>query len=185
MSNVRYEEIAVAEDFDRVRDRTAEAQAVWCERAAAYLPDAPPPDMVDIGAGTGIWALAFAESLGVRVHAVEPSGGMRARAEAARPHPLVTYTEGSVERLPLDEDAVAAAWLSTVVHQFPDMAAAAREIRRVVEPGGTVMIRGGYRRRHAPRGDVAPARPGDHGLRGRRVRRRGAGARARARLRHL
>ena len=80
----------------------------------------------------------------MRVHAIEPSGGMRARAEAARPHPLVTYAEGSVERLPLDDDAVAAAWLSTVVHQFADMAAAAAEIRRVVEPGGTVLIRGGY-----------------------------------------
>jgi ubiquinone/menaquinone biosynthesis C-methylase UbiE len=144
MSNVRYEEIAVAEDFDRVRDRTAEAQAVWCRRAAAHLPDAPPPDMVDIGAGTGIWALAFAETLGARVHAVEPSRGMRARAEAARPHPLVTYAEGSVERLPLDDDAVGAAWLSTVVHQFADIAGAAREIRRVVEPRGTVLIRGGY-----------------------------------------
>lgn len=144
MSNVRYEEIAVAEDFDTIRDRTAEAQAVWCRRAAAYLPDAPPPDMVDIGAGTGIWALAFAETLGVRVQAVEPSRGMRARAVAARPHPLVTYTEGSVERLPLHDDAVAAAWLSTVVHQFADLAAAAGEIRRVVEPGGTVLIRGGY-----------------------------------------
>ena len=106
MSNVRYEEIAIAEDFDTIRDRTAEAQAVWCRRAAAYLPDAPPPSIVDIGAGTGIWSLAFAEALGVRVHAVEPSRGMRARAMAARPHPLVTYTEGSVERLPLDDDAV-------------------------------------------------------------------------------
>jgi ubiquinone/menaquinone biosynthesis C-methylase UbiE len=144
VSNVRYEEIAIAEDFDTIRDRTAEAKAVWCRRAATYLPDAPPPSIVDIGAGTGIWSLAFAEALGVRVHAVEPSRGMRARAVAARPHPLVTYTEGSVERLPLEDDAVAAAWLSTVVHQFVDLPAAAHEIRRVVEPGGTVLIRGGY-----------------------------------------
>ena len=99
-----------------------------------------------------------------------PPAACGAGPSIARPHPLVTYAEGSVERLPLDDDAVAAAWLSTVVHQFADMAAAAREIRRVVEPGGTVLIRGGYPgrqdeiellppvpRRHAARRDLAAA----------------------------
>ena len=144
MSNVRYEEMAIAEDFDAARDRRPEGQAVWCERVAAYLPDSPPPTIVDIGAGTGIWSRAFAEWFGGRVHGVEPSRGMRARARVARPHPLVTYAEGSVEALPLDDESAGAAWMSTVVHQFPDLGAAAREIRRVLEPGGTALIRGGY-----------------------------------------
>ena len=144
VSSVRYDQIAVAEDFDTVRDRTPVAQAVWCERVAPYLPDPPPPAIVDIGAGTGIWSRAFAEAFGVHVDAVEPSTGMRARADVAHPHPLVSYVGGSAEALPLEDESVGAAWLSTVVHQFPDLGAAAREIRRVVEPGGGVLVRGGY-----------------------------------------
>ncbi len=144
MSSVRYDEIAIAEAFDEVRDRTPEAQAVWCERVAAHLPDPPPPAIVDIGAGTGIWSRALAEAFAVRVQAVEPSTGMRARAEVAHQHSLVSYAEGSVEALPLEDESVGAAWLSTVVHQFPDLGLAAREIRRVVEAGGTVLVRGGY-----------------------------------------
>jgi ubiquinone/menaquinone biosynthesis C-methylase UbiE len=144
VSSVRYDQVAVAEDFDAVRDRTPVAQAVWCEQVARHLPDPPAPAIVDIGAGTGIWSRALAETFGVPVHAVEPSTGMRARAEIAHPHPLVSYVDGSVEALPLEDESVGAAWLSTVVHQFPDLGVAACEIRRVVEPGGTVLIRGGY-----------------------------------------
>ena len=48
---------------------------------------------------------------------------MRAHAEAARPARASSRTPGPVERLPLADDSVGAAWLSTVVHQFPDLAA--------------------------------------------------------------
>lgn len=144
LSSVRYDQIAVARDFDEVRDRTPMAQVVWCERVAAYLPDPPFAAIVDIGAGTGIWSSAFAEAFGVEVHGVEPSTGMRARAEIAHSHPLVSYVAGSADRLPLADESCGAAWLSTVVHQFPDLRAAACEIRRVVESRGTVLIRSGF-----------------------------------------
>ncbi|HEY6414875.1 MAG TPA: class I SAM-dependent methyltransferase [Acidimicrobiales bacterium] len=144
MSAVHYDEIAIAEDFDAVRDRTPAGQAIWCERVAAYLSDPPPAAIVDIGAGTGIWSRAFAEAFGARVHAFEPSRGMRARATVAHPHPLVSYVAGTADAIALEDESVGAAWLSTVIHQFPDLGAAARELRRVVERGGTVLVRGGY-----------------------------------------
>jgi ubiquinone/menaquinone biosynthesis C-methylase UbiE len=144
VSAVHYDEIAIAEDFDAVRDRTPAGRAIWCERVAAYLPDPPTAAIVDIGAGTGIWARALAEAFGVRVHAIEPSRGMRARATVAHPHPRVSYLAGTADAIALEDESVGAAWLSTVIHQFPDLGAAARELRRVVERGGTVLVRGGY-----------------------------------------
>lgn len=142
MTNVRYDQ--VAEDFDEVRDRRRDAQEVWCRRAAAYLPVPAPGPIVDVGAGTGIWSRALADTFEVEVHAVEPSAGMRAWAERAHAHPSVEYKAGVADDLPLPDESVSAAWLSTVVHQFPDLDAATRELRRVVEPGGPVLIRGGY-----------------------------------------
>jgi ubiquinone/menaquinone biosynthesis C-methylase UbiE len=142
LSNVQYDE--VGRDFDAVRDRRPDAQQVWLDRLARHVPDPAPAAIVDVGSGTGIWARAIAERFGCTVHAVEPSDGMRARARQARPHPRVTYLAGRCDALPLADDAVAAAWLSTVIHQFPDMGVAARELRRVVEPGGKVFVRSGY-----------------------------------------
>jgi ubiquinone/menaquinone biosynthesis C-methylase UbiE len=142
LSNVLYDEIG--SDFDAVRDRRPEARQVWLDRLAHHLPDPPPVAMVDVGAGTGIWSRAIAERLGCAVHAVEPSEGMRARAREAHPHPRVHYVSGTCDALPLADESVGAAWLSTVIHQFPDLAAAARELRRVVEPGGLVFVRSGY-----------------------------------------
>lgn len=48
---------------------------------------------------------------------------------------------GDAEHIPLPDAQVDAAWISTVIHHVPDLAAAARELRRVVRPGGPVLIR--------------------------------------------
>jgi ubiquinone/menaquinone biosynthesis C-methylase UbiE len=142
VSHVAYDE--VGREFDAVRDRRPEPTRIWCERVRRYLSDPPPPAIVDVGSGTGIWSKALADSFGSRVLAVEPSEGMRARASIAHPHPRVAYVSGRAEALPLPDESVGAAWLSTVIHQFVDLPAAARELRRVVEPGGPVLIRSGY-----------------------------------------
>jgi SAM-dependent methyltransferase len=144
LSKVRYDLEARAQDFDHVRDRRPEGQEIWCDKIAPFLPDPAPTAIVDVGAGTGIWSRALATRFGTHVYAVEPSSGMRARAVAARPHPEVTYVAGTADSLPLSDESVGAAWLSTVIHQFPDLQAAARELRRVLQPGGPVLIRSGY-----------------------------------------
>jgi ubiquinone/menaquinone biosynthesis C-methylase UbiE len=105
---------------------------------------APPLAILDVGSGTGIWSKALADSFDCRVYAVEPSDGMRGHATVAHHHPLVEYVSGHAEGLPLPDESVGAAWLSTVIHQFPDLGRAARELRRAVEPGAPVLIRSGY-----------------------------------------
>ncbi len=55
---------------------------------------------------------------------------------------------GDAAHIPLDTGSVDAVWLSTVIHHVPDLAAAAREIRRVLRPGGPVLIRSAFAGRH-------------------------------------
>jgi ubiquinone/menaquinone biosynthesis C-methylase UbiE len=152
VSDVHYEEIQVAREFDRVRDRRPENVEIWCRHIAAHL-DAGngvdhPRRVVDVGSGTGIWSKAIAAHCGVSVVGVEPSNGMRSHAARAHQHVDVRYVAGSAGTLPLRSSSVSGAWLSTVIHQFPDLGAAVAELRRVLIPGAPVMIRSSFPGRH-------------------------------------
>lgn len=105
--------------------------------------------LVDVGAGTGLWAYAFAEWFDASVVAVEPSRAMRAEAARKRSHARVGYLGGRAEQLPLRSASCAAAWLSTVVHHVDDLPRAARELRRVLIPGAPVLIRNAFTGRTA------------------------------------
>ncbi|RKN51365.1 class I SAM-dependent methyltransferase [Micromonospora endolithica] len=98
--------------------------------------------LLDLGAGTGVWASAFTTWFGVRVVAVEPAVAMRDRC-AYRP-----LVGGDAGALPLADSSVDAAWLSTMLHHVPDLDAAAHELRRVLRPGAPVLIRSPFPGRH-------------------------------------
>jgi SAM-dependent methyltransferase len=93
---------------------------------------------LDLGSGTGQWSGRLARWFDAEVVGIEPSSGMRANAIPAAG---VLTIAGTAERIPLRADCVDAAWLSVVVHHFDDLREAAREIRRVVRPGGRVLLR--------------------------------------------
>jgi SAM-dependent methyltransferase len=97
--------------------------------------------VVDVGAGTGQFCGPLARWTGGSVIAVEPSAAMRAE-QVAHPDPAVAILAARAEALPLRAASVDAAWLSTVIHQFDDRGAALSELRRVVRPGGAVLVRG-------------------------------------------
>jgi ubiquinone/menaquinone biosynthesis C-methylase UbiE len=69
---------------------------------------------------------------------------MRQQAAEMRPHARVAYLAGDAEHLPLHAHSCEAAWLSTVIHHIPDLPRCARELRRVLRPGGPVLIRGAF-----------------------------------------
>jgi ubiquinone/menaquinone biosynthesis C-methylase UbiE len=94
--------------------------------------------VLDVGCGTGILATRVQQLLGPeQVIGCDPSEGMleKARARSAD----VRWVHGSAERLPLDDDAVDAV-VSTEAFQFFDQPAALREIHRVLEPGGSLVL---------------------------------------------
>ncbi len=111
--------------------------------------------VVDIGAGTGIWSERLARWLAVRVIAVEPSPGMLKVLTDKRLADVVAVRARG-EALPVHDDVVGAAWLSTVVHHFDDLAAAAVEVARVLAPGGVVLVRSSFPDQQS--GEVYPTR---------------------------
>ena len=140
MARVDYD--AMAGDYVEGRALPPAGLEPWRVAIQPWLPgDGGGSPVLDLGAGTGQFAAAIAGWLGVRVVAVEPSAGMRAQAASVHSHPAVALLGGRAERLPLRDACCAWAWVSTVVHHLDDLPAVARQLRRVLRPGGPVLLR--------------------------------------------
>jgi ubiquinone/menaquinone biosynthesis C-methylase UbiE len=142
-------------DYDRVqhqgyaRGRALPAQAIQrnMEAFARYLPAQRPLVGVDLGSGTGRFTPALAETFGGPIHGVEPADAMRETAEAQARHPNVRYLAGRAEAIPLPEATADFVLMFLSFHHVPDRAAAAREIARVLKPGGRFILRSTFRER--------------------------------------
>jgi SAM-dependent methyltransferase len=71
----------------------------------------------------------------------EPSAAMRRQAVREGLPGNVALVAGRAEQMPLATGSASILWLSTVVHHIGDLAAWAAETRRVLRPGGWLLIR--------------------------------------------
>lgn len=78
--------------------------------------------VVNVGAGAGSY-----EPRDLDVTAVEPSASMRAE----RPADRVPAIDATAQALPFEDDSFDAAMASVTIHQWPDLEAGLREMRRV------------------------------------------------------
>ena len=103
------------------------------ERAALK----PRDRVLDIGCGPGA-ALAWAAASGAEVCGVDPSPAMVKRA--SRRVPRATVVAGSAESLPFPDSHFTVAWAISTFHHWAAPSAALEETRRVLAPGGRLMI---------------------------------------------
>jgi ubiquinone/menaquinone biosynthesis C-methylase UbiE len=121
--------------LDRVR---AEPQyAAYKQRAAELLDPQAGARYLEVGAGAGSDALAFAERYGVSVVGVDSSEAMV--AEAWR-RGLADALVADAQELPFEDDAFDGAWSDRTFQHLADPVAALRELVRVTRSGGTVVV---------------------------------------------
>ncbi len=109
-------------------------------RAEAYCSLVPAGlTVADLGCGAGFLTSFLAEK-GARVIAVDHSEGMLDAARQHMPAERVEFRQGEMDQLPLATDEVDAAFANLVWHHLADVDRAAREVARVVRPGGTAVI---------------------------------------------
>lgn len=93
-------------------------------RIAAFLHQAlgDARTVINVGAGAGSY-----EPENRHVVAIEPAAAMRAQ----RPRHLAPALDATAERLPFDDDSFDAAMATITIHQWSDLDAGLRELRRV------------------------------------------------------
>jgi SAM-dependent methyltransferase len=101
--------------------------------------------MLEIGPGIGVYSLPIATALA-------PDGGLEAidvqaemladlsRRAATAGVRNITTVHGDAQRLPYPDASFDAAYIVEVLGEIPDPAAALRELRRVLKPGGRLIV---------------------------------------------
>jgi ubiquinone/menaquinone biosynthesis C-methylase UbiE len=115
------------------------------ERLRSVLRPQPGERLLEVGVGTGYYSCDLAEW-------VAPSGALELfdlqqefldhvmRAAGERGLTNLVPTRGDATRLPYEDGSVDAVVLTAVLGEIPDAAAALREIRRVLKPGGRLVV---------------------------------------------
>lgn len=150
MARISYDR-PTAEAYKAVREIPRDGLSAWREAVRRRLRPTAGMTLVDIGSGTGQFAAAFSDWFDLSIVAVEPSTAMRDQIPQT---PAIQALHGDASALPLPDNSADAAWLSLVIQHLPDLEAAAREIRRVLRPGGPVLIRQGFPDRYEPTGPL-------------------------------
>lgn len=115
-------------------------------RTRAALRLAPGESFLDVGSGPGYLTCEAAEQVGPdgRCVGVDLSAGMLTAAAAeARSRGIddhVTFLRGDATDLPVDDASFDAAAVVQVLEYVPDVPAALAELRRVLRPGGRLVI---------------------------------------------
>lgn len=112
----------------------------WLDLLDAWTPD-PPRTTLDVGCGTGVVSGLLAE-LGHEVTGVDAAPAMIERAATkARQEALdVAFGLGDATRLGFDDDAFDLVVERHLLWTLPTPSAALAEWRRVVEPGGRILV---------------------------------------------
>jgi ubiquinone/menaquinone biosynthesis C-methylase UbiE len=115
------------------------------ERLLETLAPSPGERLLEVGPGTGYYSLDVARALGAdgRLELFDLQQEMldhtmsRARDQGLE---NLVATQGDARELPYEDGSLDGAYMVTVLGEIPDQDAALRELRRVLQPGGRLVV---------------------------------------------
>jgi ubiquinone/menaquinone biosynthesis C-methylase UbiE len=124
-------------NFDEIAAGYAEHRRVHpgvFQELVSVIAPAPRARVLELGCGTGNYAIALRQRCNISVIGLDPSRQMLAHA-AARAWDI-DWICGRAEALPLVTQCIDVVFSVDVIHHIADRMAAFREARRVLRPGG-------------------------------------------------
>jgi ubiquinone/menaquinone biosynthesis C-methylase UbiE len=132
----------IAADRDiTLAERTA-SQAELYRRVVSRLPTPPGVELLELGSGIGVGTALVAREFAAYVSGLDRSAAQLARAAEANADDLerlsgrLSFHEGSVTEIPFKDDSFDGVYSVEALQHVDDLAAVAREARRVLRPGG-------------------------------------------------
>lgn len=132
-----------AVDYDRLESVLAFGSGSWYRRQALVRAGlGPGMQVVDVGCGTGLLAREAGTLIGAggALVGVDPSPGMMAQVGARGPLPGARFIEGRAESLPLPDTSADFVTMGYALRHIDDVQVAFAEFRRVLRPGGRVLV---------------------------------------------
>jgi demethylmenaquinone methyltransferase / 2-methoxy-6-polyprenyl-1,4-benzoquinol methylase len=129
-----------AVDYNRLEKLLGLGTGSWYRRQALQRAGLTPAmDVVDVGMGTGLVSAEILRITGQpeRLIGVDPSPGMMSQARLPA---QVRCLEGWAEKLPLPDACADFLVMGYALRHISDLAAAFTEFRRVLRPGGRVLV---------------------------------------------
>jgi SAM-dependent methyltransferase len=147
---------ALAGRYDELRP----AGTAWSELTDLTLDMLGPcRRLLDIGCGTGRFAVRAHDRLGGRLWGVDASPEMLAQARRQPGSRGIGWRLGEAEQLPFRDEWFDGAHMHLVVHLLPDRPAALAEAARILAPDGRMVI-ATFRLEHITRFHLVPYFPG-------------------------
>lgn len=139
-----FDSIAPAYDFMN-RAMTFGIDRLWRRRAVSLLSDVSHGDVLDIATGTGDLAILMARRLdGAAVTGLDLSEGMieigRRKVAECGLEDRISFLAGDCLHLPFADASFDCITCAYGVRNFENLAAGYREMRRVLRPGGRIVV---------------------------------------------
>ena len=127
----------IAREYDR--GRRGEAVGFWAEETARLAHLYGGSLVLDLGCGTGIYALGIVRGTSVSMCGLDPTADMLAQARAKSN--AVSWLNAVGERIPIRSGVLDCIFSSQVWHHIADREGTAEECLRALRPGGALVIR--------------------------------------------
>ncbi|KAI8642889.1 S-adenosyl-L-methionine-dependent methyltransferase [Parasitella parasitica] len=134
--------LTASNGFQAQADAYAKARPSYPDEAIAFISKLMAghqntPNVLDLGAGTGIMTKLLVEKCGFEVTAVEPVDNMRLQLESTVPK--AKSAKGTAWSIPVEDESQDMVMLAQCFHWFDDIESL-KEIHRVLRPGGLVVL---------------------------------------------
>ncbi len=134
---------AIAGTYDRSRPLLERNVREWADLIDRKVGSRAKVDFLDVGCGTGRFAILVANELGYQVTAVDSSGEMLAKARVKTRGGRVNWERGEAEALRYEPASFDVFFMSHLLHHLDDPRKVIRDAYRLLRPEGVILNRYG------------------------------------------